>query len=448
MQIGIIGGGWYGCHLALVLTKVGHAVTIFEKNDDLFKGVSGNFGIRLHKGPHYPRSDATRESCRESFKQFRDTYPDLVVDHEYSIYALGRKDSLGQESKVNLDQFRRVCHESKECQEIDLESSGYKELDLAVKLDEPSMVLGQRLREAFKRKLIDANVHFICNLSVKEVTHQETSSTLVTGDGQRHVFDKIINTTGYQALVPPALKQKFPINMEAVYQPCLALCYEDKTPSTRPISFIVMDGWFPCLMPYVDEMPYKNRYIMTHGNYTIMGSYDNPQEANGVLKELTDDFVLNKIKAAAEYEMSRFWPSFNERFRYVGWKGTVLVKLKTQKEFRSAVTFEYDNVIYAIPGKVSNIFNAAQETLALINNQQCLVENDVRFMKDGVLDRARTEIAEKPAPGEANTCTLDTYKLLSASTVPSVTSHSIFHSSVDRQESTLSENFESQQPRT
>ncbi len=424
MQIGIIGAGWYGCHLALALSEAGYNITIFEKNDDIFTGVSGNFGIRLHKGPHYPRSDATRESCRESFKQFCDTYPDLVVEHEYAIYALGKEDALGQPSKVNVEQFRRVCHESRECQELDLTVSGYQELDLAVKLDEPSIVLGRRLREAFRKKLIEAKIPVYCNLSVRELINQDGKKALISRDGVKHVFDKIVNTTCYQELVPPALQQNFPINMEAVYQPCLALCYQDSRPMPKPISFIVMDGWFPCLMPYVDEEPFKNRYILTHGNYTIMGSYDTPQQASAVLSGLNDEFVLSKIKTNAEREMCRFWPSFNERFHYVGWKGSVLVKLKTQREFRSAVTFEHENVIYAIPGKVSNIFNAAQEAVALIDNQECIIEKGIRFMRDGVLDRARVEIAEKPAPGEPNTCTLNTYDELRRS---SLTNHSLFN---------------------
>ena len=50
MKIAIIGGGWTGCHLAISLSKKGHDVTILERNTDIFQGVSGNFGIRLHKG--------------------------------------------------------------------------------------------------------------------------------------------------------------------------------------------------------------------------------------------------------------------------------------------------------------------------------------------------------------------------------------------------------------
>lgn len=93
MKIAVIGGGWYGCHIARVLKLAGHDVTLFESHEQIFRGISGRFGIRLHAGPHYPRSEKTRKSCREGFAEFANTYPELVVKHAYSIYGLGTLDA-------------------------------------------------------------------------------------------------------------------------------------------------------------------------------------------------------------------------------------------------------------------------------------------------------------------------------------------------------------------
>lgn len=62
--IAVIRGGWSGCHTALELASAGHEITLIEKGPELFNGVSGQFGICIHKGPHYPRSSGTRDSCR------------------------------------------------------------------------------------------------------------------------------------------------------------------------------------------------------------------------------------------------------------------------------------------------------------------------------------------------------------------------------------------------
>ena len=413
MKIGIVGAGWNGSHCALELMNAGHQVVLLEKHPDIFQGVSGDFGIRLHKGPHYPRSKTTRDSCLEVFDRFCAVYPELVVDHESAIYAQGTTDALGLRSKVSNDTFAKVCHESPECSEVDISGNGFAALEAAFNLDEPSVVLGDRLRRFFRDKLAAAGVQVQTGFIVEKIIRSAGQSLVYRDDGSCLAFDLVINTTGFQSLLPAFFERDFPFDVEVVYQPCLALCYEDQQPSEKPLSFIVMDGWFPCLMPAVTTQgPYPADYILTHGSYTIMGSFSTAREADALLEELTDDFVASTVKALTEAQMCRFWPGFLQRFHYAGWKGSVLAKLKTRSEFRSAITFEQEGVIYVFPGKVSNMFNAADEVLALIANQRCINQNGFRYVEDGVLDIACREIQQKPGVGEESTCNLQTYSLL------------------------------------
>ena len=82
-------------------------------------------------------------------------------------------------------------------------------------------------------------------------------------------------------------------------------------------------------------------YILTHGSYTILGSFPQPGQAQSLLDRISEDSTVTpQIRTAAEDEMTRFWPSFKERFVYRGWQGTVLAKLRTHSEFRSSVVFE------------------------------------------------------------------------------------------------------------
>jgi hypothetical protein len=109
--------------------------------------------------------------------------------------------------------------------------------------------------------------------------------------------------------------------------------------------------------------------------------------------------------------MNRFWPHFGDgkRFQYRSWKGQVAAKLKTLKEFRSAVTFEKDNIIYVIPGKITNIFDVADEVTELLAEKNRLEKAGYHYIKDGILHSALDEILEKPAPNEPNTSTIQTY---------------------------------------
>ncbi|WED42097.1 FAD-dependent oxidoreductase [Legionella cardiaca] len=416
MKIAIIGAGWYGCHLALELRKAGYDVTIYEKNSDILSGVSGNFGIRIHKGPHYQSSPKTRASCQADFERFCTAYPEFVVPHRESIYGLGKTDAFGNPSKVNKEHFITVCEETPDAKPVDLSKSPYQQLDAAMNLDEPSAVIGERLRKGFREKLESAGVNIVTNCTIDNIySSQNDKCILVDKKGHSISVDYAINATGYQSFFPPDIEKNFPVEMEVVYQPCLALEYQDTKPQEAPFSFIVMDGWYPCIMPCVKDNPFKHQYILTHGAYTILASCKTPEEASKVLSELKDEFVDKEIRARSASEMIRFWPEFEKRFKYQGWKSTVLAKIKTKTEFRSAVTFASDKVIHVIPGKISNVMTVGDEVMALLNDVNCLQEKGVRFMQNGVLDQARSEIATKPAIGEPNTCTLNTYADLTRS---------------------------------
>ncbi|KAL3442030.1 hypothetical protein BJX65DRAFT_287649 [Aspergillus insuetus] len=120
-SVAIIGSGWSGCHTALQFSSTGqHTVTILEKSNDIFAGVSGQFGIRIHRERHYPRSSRTGESCRRSFDRFTEKYRDLVVPVDPAVYSLARYDSMGKESKVNARAFGEVCGEKAHCTAADM----------------------------------------------------------------------------------------------------------------------------------------------------------------------------------------------------------------------------------------------------------------------------------------------------------------------------------------
>jgi len=431
MKIGIIGSGWYGCHLALSLKKKGHDVTIYEKNRTIFSGISGKFGIRLHAGPHYPRSLETRKSCQRGLIEFKQRYPDLVIEHEYSIYGLGKVDAEKNPSRISEKQFKEVCAETNNCFEIDPKMRGYQDLQSVVEIDEPSIVLGDRLRNKFLLELCKAKIPIYFNTRVNNISNNGPSVTIETDD-EFTSFDRVINATGYKSNIPNT--DDFPVPIEVTYQPCVALVYEDTKPDKKPFSFIIIDGWFPCLMPVIDEeesdIIKSRKYILTHGKWTIMGSYSSEAEASTLLEYLDDDFIKNKIKTYAQHEMERFWPEFSERFKYVGWKSEVIAKLKTKREFRSAITYEKNGVIHIIPGKVSNIFDVEREINVLLekkpadnlrrtwrNGVSSLFEdssiilsyNGYKYVKHGVLHGSMAEIIEKPSHGEPNTCSIQTF---------------------------------------
>ncbi len=88
MRILVVGGGWYGCHIASTLLNVGHDVKVKEASQTLLTGAGDKNQLRLHLGFHYLRSAETRRQSLLGFQKFKTEYPDLSSSVEKNIYAV------------------------------------------------------------------------------------------------------------------------------------------------------------------------------------------------------------------------------------------------------------------------------------------------------------------------------------------------------------------------
>lgn len=103
-KVVIVGAGFYGCHLAKSLSKLGYEVTILEENAEPLQRASYGNQARIHNGYHYPRSIKTAASSRVNFSKFVDAYPDAVVNDFEKVYAISKV-----QSKVTAMQFVKFC---------------------------------------------------------------------------------------------------------------------------------------------------------------------------------------------------------------------------------------------------------------------------------------------------------------------------------------------------
>ena len=153
---------------------------------------------------------------------------------------------MGNTPKVSKDEFTAVCFEDPTCKLIDLPNSEYSELLMAADLEEPSVAVGSRLRETFRKYLKDAGVKLVFNFEVSKLVETQTTSMSVFGIMNKRqtttVYERVINASGYNnSLLPSMIEVNFPFPMQTTYQPCLALVYTDLHPtSEKPFSFIVM----------------------------------------------------------------------------------------------------------------------------------------------------------------------------------------------------------------
>ena len=100
----VIGGGFFGCSLALRLRELGRSVVVIERENDLLQRASYANQARIHRGYHYPRSILTGLRSSVNFARFQSEYHDCVVSSFRKLYAIAR-----QRSNITAAQFRTFC---------------------------------------------------------------------------------------------------------------------------------------------------------------------------------------------------------------------------------------------------------------------------------------------------------------------------------------------------
>lgn len=99
----IVGGGFYGCCLALYLRSLNARVLMVEAGPDLLERASRVNQARIHTGFHYPRSALTAVKSMVLHRRFIEDFPEAVVDDFQMLYAIAR-----HRSKISAKRFYRM----------------------------------------------------------------------------------------------------------------------------------------------------------------------------------------------------------------------------------------------------------------------------------------------------------------------------------------------------
>src|SRR6476619_3293331 len=99
----IIGGGFYGCCLALFLRSVTPRILVVEAGTGLLERASRVNQARIHAGFHYPRSFTTAMRSRALQERFARDFKHAVVADFDMLYAIA-----AYRSKVSSSRFARM----------------------------------------------------------------------------------------------------------------------------------------------------------------------------------------------------------------------------------------------------------------------------------------------------------------------------------------------------
>ncbi|KAF3354822.1 Protein GET1 [Verticillium dahliae VDG1] len=343
LSFGIIGGGFYGCHIATSLRALGFEVKVFEQHTRLLHEASGNNQFRLHMGFHYARHSDTRIQSRDGFLRFLERYPGLSRSVPCNTYAVASRESL-----LDYGTYRAV-----------MASSGVEFTEGAPMGVELANVAGVVRTGERVLLLAKARAHFAAELAGVLALGQAVSSIVDTGagvfiDGER--FDYGVDATWGHLARPPGI--------EVVYEPTLLLYYEG------PVDFpavTLVDG--PLCSVYPTEEP--GLFTLSSVPHTPLGQFLCPHEARAARDRVAGaPEVIAAKRALMEEQVARYVPSFAKTFRYVGPQLAIKTKPCGAWDDRSCQVVRRGRMLSVLSGKIDTVFFAMERIVALVEEAQ------------------------------------------------------------------------------
>jgi glycine/D-amino acid oxidase-like deaminating enzyme len=357
----IIGGGFYGCCLALFLRSLTERILVLEAGEGLLERASRVNQARIHTGFHYPRSFSTALRSRALHARYVRDFAHAVVSDFDMLYAIATS-----RSKVSASRFARM-------------------FDV---IDAPFYKAPRRLRLLFESELVEEV--FVCREfafdwsrlrdglrarleanSVSVRTGQTVDSALCEPDrvvvrltaGQELTTNVLFNVT-YANLNSVALRSGLaPLELK---HELAELVLVEPPPELVRLAVTVVDGPFFSAMPY----PAEKLYSLTHVRYTPhvcwtdSANDTNPLEINRPLQR--ESRWRHMVQDA-----KRFLPCLQDAIyqRSLFDVKTVLVK-NERDDGRPILLHRHSDAprIYSVMGaKIDNIYDLF-EALPLMND--------------------------------------------------------------------------------
>jgi glycine/D-amino acid oxidase-like deaminating enzyme len=266
----IIGGGFYGCCLALFLRSLSPRVLIAEAGDHPLTRASRVNQARVHTGFHYPRSPLTAIKSMMLHRRFAGDFPDAIRDDFQMLYAIARR-----RSKVSAKRFHRMFQELgapiKRATTSQAALFHPDTVEAAFACNELAFdyfVLQHQLHARLDRNNVDLRL----STQVTGVAETDGCVKVQLSDGSEVLARYVFNVTYAQinhilrlAGLPEA-QLKYEVTEIALVRPPEELLGFGVT---------VMDGPFFSTMPY----PAEDLYSLTHVRYTPHRSWTDQNSA-------------------------------------------------------------------------------------------------------------------------------------------------------------------------
>jgi glycine/D-amino acid oxidase-like deaminating enzyme len=263
----VVGGGFFGCSLALMLAQRGARVLVLEREPDLLRRASTNNQARVHQGYHYPRSILTGLRSRVNYPRFVAEFKDCIDGSWNHLYAVASR-----QSNVTARQFETFCRR--------IEAPLRKAPQAVRHLFNPGLIEEVyeveevafdvvRLREALRERLQAAGVVVRASAEVKRLGPGTPAGGVGVelASGEALQARRVFNCT-YAALnhlLCNSGAEPIPLRLELA-----ELCIVETPPQLRHTGITVMCGPFFSMMPF----PSLEAHSLSHVRYTPHCSWE------------------------------------------------------------------------------------------------------------------------------------------------------------------------------
>ena len=339
MKIAIIGSGFYGCSLAIILSKK-NQVDVYEKEKDIFNGASSCNQFRYHSGYHYPRSQKTVNEINKSKKDFISFFGQDVFKKTLNYYAIAKK------SKINFKRYFKFLTKNR---------LYFKEVDILKKVPtiEKSITVDEKILDFFqtKKKLLNEikkkKIFIFLKKKFKKSNLKNYDKVIIaTYSNNNYVLSdlgiKKIAIKKYQ------LVEKIVIKLPNEY---------------RRKSYVVIDGNFVCVDPFLGTRYHLLSDVRLSKLETLISKYPN---FNSYKKKYLNKGIIKNKKISNFHKFisnsSKYLP-FLKKAKYVGSMFVVrALKINKEKTDERVTSINYHNkkIISIFSGKWNNCIYLAK----------------------------------------------------------------------------------------
>ena len=330
MKIRILGAGFYGCHLAVVLHKAGHEVVVFESATDIFTGASGSIPARIHLGFHYPRSLETRRSCQKHVPEFMQIYGEFTNAVDKNVYAIAADSSL-----VDFQQYARSMRtDNLTCISIPPKSLGLQNVEGALLTDERHIVTDD-VKKFFKNYL-------------------ETFGLILYSQ-----VTSIIDSPAYDLTIDATFCANNRASVDR-YEPCVVGLLKGPT----DIAVTIMDGPFGSVYPWNEG---KGLCSMSSAKWTPLSrTCGTWQEAKNVLNTVTSEYKMQCV-ANMVTDMATYYPAIETSYEIAGIKESIRAMPKSGAATRLVSVVKVGAKAVSIrAGKIDAVIEAERQINKII----------------------------------------------------------------------------------